>query len=478
MIASVKRRLWLFLLLPALAVSVAACRPETEGRRLLLQNLTLVDGTGRAPTASTTLIVRGRLIEAIRPAGAVEPGPGDSVVDASGLWAIPGLWDAHVHLSKTGNSTLPLLVGMGITTVRDMGGDLEELREMQRSIEAGALIGPRIFMAGPMLESSATLQRMQNGASGASREPRHLTRIAIPDTGRAREVVDSLARLGVDFVKIREYENESTYRAVVQAARDRGLTVAGHAPFSMDPVEGAALGVSSYEHASYPYPLDTVPEARQRVLDAFLENSVTIVPTLIAWETNVMEPDSLAALFADSLGARDRRRPLISDGLLYEWRVDLEDIGPRASGYYAGYWGFLNRMSNDLAVMYEAGVPLVAGSDLAGFGLFPGFALHEELERLVEWVGLTPMEAIVSATRAPAELLAASDSLGTIEPGKVADLVLLSADPIADIRNTRRLSAVVLGGRYLGVERIDELRRGVPSTATGTIGLVRRPNGD
>lgn len=458
-------------LLLATTLVLGACRSDSGEARLLLHDVTLVDGTGREPVRGTTLIIRGHRIESIHPSAAVRPGPGDSVVDGSGLWAIPGLWDAHVHLSKTGSSALPLLVGMGVTTVRDMGGNLEELREMQRSIADGALVGPGIFAAGPMLEASATLERMKYGSS---REPVHVTRIAIPDEDRARVVIDSLAQLGIDFVKIREYETEATYRAVVEAARARDLRVAGHAPFSMDPVAGAALGVASFEHASYPYPLDTVPSERARILEAFIRDSVAIVPTLVTWETQVMDPDSLAALLADSAGVRDPRRPLISDGLLHEWRADVEDIDPRASGYYAGYWGFLNRMSEDLAAMHAVGVPLIAGSDLAGTSLFPGYSLHDELERLVEWVELTPMEAIISATRLPARLLGASDSLGTIEPGKVANIVLLSADPIADIKNTRRVRAVMLRGNYLGPQETANLRRGVPSTARGTIGLVRR----
>lgn len=120
-------------------------------------------------------------------------------------------------------------------------------------------------------------------------------------------------------------------------------------------------------------------------------------------------------------------------------------------------------------------MPLVAGSDLASAALFPGYSLHEELERLVEWVGLMPLQAIESATCAPARLVAASDSVGTIEPGNVADIVLLLADPTADIRNTRRIHGVLLDGRYLPPDRIAELLQGVSPNENGQIALVRQP---
>jgi imidazolonepropionase-like amidohydrolase len=417
-----------------------------------------------------TIVIANRRIEAIGPADSLALARGDSVIDASGLWAIPGLFDAHVHLTKAGPEALPVLVSLGVTTVRDMGGDLEELRTMQAAIAAGETVGPHMLVAGPMLEAPATIERL---AKSATSEPYLRTRIPIPDTMRAREVVDSLADLGVDFIKIREYESEATYRAVVAAAHENGLPIAGHAPFSMDPVQGARLGMVSFEHASYPYPLDTVPARRREILSAFRESGTAIVPTLVAWTTNVMDPDSLALLVSDEGPARDPRLRLVSPGLLHEWKVDLDEQGARSSGYYAGYWGFIDRMSEDLLAMYRAGIPLVAGSDLASIALVPGYSLHEELEDLVELVGLTPLEAISSATLVPARMMSVADSLGSLEPGKLADLVLLESDPTADIRNTRTVRAVVLDGTYLSETRLDELRDGVSPTATGGIGLVR-----
>lgn len=440
--------------------------------RVVFHDVTVFDGTGAPPRPGMAIVISGDRIDAVVPASDFRALPGDSIVDARGLHAVPGLWDLHVHLSNATAEALPMLLANGITSVRDMGGALDELRTMHAEVTSARRLGPRIFMAGPMLEAPATLERI---ATRNTTEPYRETRIPVPDTARARLVVDSLAMLGVDFIKIREYASHEVYRAVVEAASARGLAVAGHAPFSMDPVEGAGVGVVSFEHASYPYPLPEASADRAAILTAFRTSGVAMVPTLVAWETNVMYPDSLRLLVADSAGFRDPRRSLVAAALIEEWRRDIEGFGPRAAGYYQGYWGFINRMSRDLEAMHDAGIPILPGSDLAGPGLFPGFALHEELERMVEWVGMTPEAVLLAATRRSAELLGAADSLGTIEAGKLADIVLLEADPLLDIRSTRRIRSVLARGRLIDQTGIRGLLRGLDPTADGDIILSRRP---
>ncbi|HSJ12842.1 MAG TPA: amidohydrolase family protein [Longimicrobiales bacterium] len=454
-----------------LCIPAAGCGTPPDRGRMVLYDVTLIDGTGDAARSGMVVAIAGDRIDAVLPVADFTARRTDSIVVASGLYAIPGLWDLHVHLSTATADALPVLIANGVSSVRDMGGVLADLRAWRANVEAGLRIGPRIFMAGPMLEAPVTLERI---AGKATSERYWETRIPVPDTVHARLVVDSLAALGVDFIKIREYASGETYRAIVEAASARGLAVAGHAPFSMDPVEGASLGVVSFEHASYPYPLPDVGPKRTAILSAFRTSGVAIVPTLVAWETNVMYPDSLRLLAADSTGTRDPRRRLIAPHLAAEWRKDIEEIGPRATNYYAGYWGFIERMSRDLKAMHDAGIPLLAGSDLSGPGLFPGFALHDELERMVEWIGLTPEDVLVAATRRSAELLGAADSLGTVEVNKLADLVLLEADPLLDIRNTRRIHAVVARGKLIGPARIRELLHGLAPTTKGNIVLSRR----
>lgn len=454
------------------ALLLVGCGPTNGRGRIVIHDVTLFDGTGSPPRPGMVVVIAGDRIDEILPTAEFEARGRDSIVDGRGFWVIPGLWDLHVHLSTAGAEALPVLLANGVTSVRDMGGVLGELRSMRAEASSGRRAGPRIFMAGPMLEAPATLERI---AGQATSEPYRETRIPVPDTVRARIVVDSLADLGVDFIKIREYATEAVYAAVVDAASARGLAVAGHAPFSMDPAQSAQLGIGSFEHASYPYPLPEEGPERSTILSAFRTGGVAIVPTLVAWETNVMFPDSLRLLIADSTGARDPRRRLVSERLVRAWTEDVEDTGPRAPDYYRGYWSFIERMSADLEAMHDAGIPVLPGTDLAGPALFPGFALHDELERMVEWIGMTPRAVLIAATRGSADLLGASDSLGTVEPAKLADLVLLEGDPLADIRNTRRIRAVVARGRWFDRTLVRDLLRGLDPTTRGDVVLSRRP---
>lgn len=464
---------------PALAIGIltAACATRSGilapgPATLIIDRVTVIDGTGAAPRRSQAITIVGDRIAAIGPADPSRRPEGARVIDAGGRWAIPGLWDLHVHVTKAGEEALPLLLGNGITSVRDMGGDFDVIRSMARRIAAGQIDGSRIWTPGPMLERPDTFERL---AGQATRERYRRTRVSIPDTATARRVVDSLASLGVDFVKVREAASHEVYAAIVRAARMKGLAVAGHAPYGLDPVAGADLGIASFEHASYPYPLDTLPGRRREILDAFVRSGVAIVPTLVAWRTQLQHPDSLAVLIHDSAGRRDPRRPLISDALAYEWAVDLESMESKGAEELSGWNRFLDRTAADLRAMHQAGIPVLPGSDLGGIALFPGWSLHEELEALVEEVGLTPMEAIVAATRAAAELLGVEDERGTLEEGKAADIVLLSADPLADIRNTRAIAAVVKGGRLYGTAGIRRLLGGLTPLARGGIELSPEP---
>jgi imidazolonepropionase-like amidohydrolase len=454
---------------PAIEWALGRIRARA-GTPLLVRGGTVVDGTGGTPRPGTSVLVEGPVITRVGPDGSF-PLPADTrVVDAAGRWVTPGLWDMHVHMGKVTGTALPLLVGMGITSVRDMGGDLEALLGLRAEVAAGTpRMGPDIVVAGPMLEAPATLQRM---ASQETNEPWRQTRVPVPGSSAAARIVDSVAALGVDFVKVRETVDLDTYRAIAAAAQERRVPLAGHAPFGMDVAEGARLGLTTFEHASYPYPLDTLPRARAAVLRAFREGGTAIVPTMVAWSTNLMHPDSAALLIADSAGERDARRALLAPTLMAEWTYDLADQEPKEAATLRGWCGFVNRTLEDLAAMHRAGIPILAGSDLAGVGLIPGWSLHDELEVLVQGGVMSAADALRAATALAARHAGRGQEVGTVEPGQRADLLLLGADPTDDVGALRALEAVVLRGQVLDGTRLALLRGGISPQAHAGVHLL------
>lgn len=349
-----------------------------------------------------------------------------------------------------------------------MGGDLDDLMRMRRRIAGGEITGPRMVVAGPMFDAPATIARLE---SSATREPYGRTRVPVAAAGDAARLVDSVGDLGVDFIKVRETASLEIYRAIVAAAHARGVPVAGHAPFEMDPLEGARLGLTTFEHASYPYPLDTLPAMRREQLRAFSEGGAAIVPTLVAWTTYLMHPDSVEVLIADSAGSRDARRPLLSSALLEEWAADLRGKQPQSPASLAAWCGFVRQTIADLRAFHQAGVPVLAGTDAGSVGLIPAWSLHDELELLVAGGVLSAADALHAATGLAARYAGRDPGLGTLQPGRGADLLVLRSDPTRDIRALRDLERVVLRGRMLGEDEIRSLRAAVPLSHRGGVNL-------
>ena len=279
-------------------------------------------------------------------------------------------------------------------------------------------------------------------------EPVDRFRAPIADTIDVRRVVDSVAHLGVDFIKVRTAASRETYQAIASAVRERGLTLAAHGDIAL-PEEMLRAGQRSIEHAIYPPLQKRDAPVRAQLIRELAAGRVAIVPTMVNYyQWLLVSPGDARRIVDDSLGRIDSRRRYVSGYLLEDWREQIEERGsvrdalirrlylPRA------YSGVLR----DLQEMHCAGVRILPGTDVAVALMYPGFSLRDELGYFVEKIGMTPAEALVSATRFAAEFSGMSDSLGTIQVGRVADLVLLDADPLVDIRNVGRIHAVVARG--------------------------------
>jgi imidazolonepropionase-like amidohydrolase len=434
-------------LLAALALGIGVAEIRGAGTRpgaIALDHVAVIDVRSGVVATDQMLVMVGRRIAAVGRSGAVATPPDALVLNATGKFVIPGLWDMHVHLRDP--AYLELLVAEGITGVREMGNDPALVGEWRDRIAAGRLTGPRIVMAGRILDGpSPTWPRIS---------------YAIHDAEEARHFVQVSKRDGADFIKVYNGLSREAYFAILAEAKRLGLTVAGHVPFSITAAEASDGGQRSIEHltgvletcTSQPNATAVIargewflanfdPRRADSLFARFARNNTWQVPTLVVKQS-----------FARIKGPEDQKDPrlrFIPVHLSDAWDPS-RDL--RMKGSPERFAVRQRLFEKDLALVREmrrAGVPFLAGTDLGNPYIFPGFSLHDELGLLVQ-AGLTPLEALQAATLRPAEFLGESDSLGTVEPGKAADFVLLDANPLDDIANIRKIDAVCVKGTLLG----------------------------
>jgi imidazolonepropionase-like amidohydrolase len=419
-----------------------------------IRNVTVIPMTGAAPIPGQTVIVRGSRIAELGPAGVIRVPEGASVVDGSGKFLIPGLFDMHTHTSKTRASALGLYVVHGVTTIRDQGSEHAEVLRWRGEIRTGERVGPRMIIAGPYLEARSNIERMRRDPPESRVEPFERARIPIGSPEDARRVIDSLAELELDHFKIRTVQNRETYLALAKAAHAHGKRLVGHVG-TASPEVFLEAGQDGVDHGFSPT-LDSLPrEQRMAFWRQLAARNVGVVPTAITASASTFHPlDYFRKLVDDTTAAVHPLRPYLSAFMILDWREQVEEVTPERRTALERFWPIWLR---HLREMREAGVRIMAGSDVAVLNVFPGYSLHEELQLLVDSAGMTPMEALESATRKPAEWLGLANEVGTIAPRKVADLVLLDANPLEQIGNTRRIAAVMLQGRLLQRRELDAL---------------------
>lgn len=455
----------------ALLSACASAPANPRSGVIAIVGVTVVDPSSPQPSATEqTILIADGIIQRVGEAAQVAIPASARRVNARGKFAIPGLCDAHVHFMNTGVTALPLLVANGITSVREMGGYIDSTRAWQSRIRAGTLVGPRIVTPGPILESPAYLQNVvERSRRGDPRLALRVLpyRIRVGDSADAKRAIDSLVKLRVDFVKFRTTANADAFYAILREARRAGLRVTGHQPI-VQLRSALDSGFSDLQHAILP-PLSRLPAAtRDSVYRKFVENGAWYTPTLTVSRAVMLSGDSAArAIFGPDAIRLDERRGYASPWLLEWWRMQVDErAADTGLAWRAVVEEAYRSSASDVRRMHELGVKILAGTDAGSVLVYPGFALHEELQYLVEDAKLSPREALWSATVGPAQFARLEDRLGTLTPGKIADIVLLDADPLNDIRNTRRIFAVIQGGRLFSRSDLDALLAQVRAAAS------------
>ncbi len=473
--------------LPSLAHRLPSQTPPSR-TTIAITHVTVIDVERGTRLPDRTVVVRDGRIESLTGSGVIPRG--STVVDGRGKFLMPGLWDMHVHVDVGGIATnlfFPLFVANGITGIREMGSDclgrpacehgmtIDTVRTWRSAIDAGTLVGPRVVASSPMLDG-----------------PHPTWQVGYPlgDSASARAAVDTFARRRVDFLKVYSLVPRAAFFSLAREAKAKRLPFAGHVPIDVPTLDAAKAGMATMEHgnglqegcSSRESTLrfeqrrivedaiaqrDPVPQVEpiyveqfdravasfdatrcRALMQTFARSHTAQTPTLV-------HAKSLLA-FADSTRLDDPRMRYIPSWVRASWERFVEPPPMEVRDVYTARSGRLLWLAARVRDMKRAGVTILAGTDAGNAYIYPGFSLHDELALFVN-AGLTPAEALRTATIDAARVLHLADSSGSVTVGKRADLLLLDADPLAEIGNTKRIAAVIADGRLYDRAALDAL---------------------
>jgi imidazolonepropionase-like amidohydrolase len=424
--------LLLIVLLPALVVG-----QNNQNRSIAFNRVTIIDVKNAVSKSGMTIIVRGNHIAAIGKTGKVKIPKAAEIIDAGGKFLIPGLWDMHAHFGTDDfdkNFHLRLFILNGVTGIRIMDGE-PEYYAWRKEAENGNLLAPRMQVASRVIGfgDSANLSE-----------------------AKTREEVRRAKQDGADFIKVHDYVSRAAYFALRDEAGRLDLPVEGHVPVSLTAAEAAQAGQKSIEHFTGLDEAKADADKADRLIVLLKKYRTWLCPTIIM-RSNYASLDN-----ADL--ANDWRLKYVKPTWKTRWlkltnesvKTPLEEWTKRRET--------VRQEKALVGKMQRAGVGILAGTDTANPYVFPGFSLHDELALLVE-AGLTPIAALQAATFNAAKFFNKSDTLGTIEKGKLADLVLLDANPLENIGNTKKINAVVLNGRLFDRNDLDKMLADIEAAA-------------
>jgi imidazolonepropionase-like amidohydrolase len=461
--------LLLALLLPTLTVAQV-----TQSRPLVFTHATIIDTNGGPASSDTTVVISGKRIVAVGKTGKVSVPKNAEVVDATGKFMLPGLWDMHIHTPENKQAReifLPLNLANGVTGVRHMWGS-ENVLKLRAEVASGTLLGPRMNVASPVVDGPI---------------PMWPNSLSVANAPAARQAVRMIKQSGYDFVKSYQFLTREAYLALADEAKKQKIPFAGHVPFSLSAGEASDAGQKSFEHI---FGITLACSTQETTLRPSLAEAAAHVENAFAAHMQMFirnETEPLASYDANKAGALFKRMarngtyavPTLvlhrsfalgadpafrNDSRLKYMPPDIRRLFDWELGFFTAYRPVYERLLQTAGAMHREGVTIMAGTDTFNAYCFPGFSVHDELELFVQ-AGMTPLEALQTATLNPAKYLELTSSLGTVEKGKIADLILLDANPLDNIGNTRKIAAVVTDGRYLPREKLDRILADVETRA-------------
>ena len=451
-----------------------SCSPTGElfENAICIQNINTIDPNEGLKENQTIIIREGRILK-IASTSELSLDPANNIVDGTGQYMIPGLWDAHVHFSfmeELAPMMLDLFLAYGITSVRDTGGRIEFVKVWKDKALANPTTAPRVMIAGPLLDG------MPNVYDGS--DPGHPPlSVGLPTVTDVAEQIDLLHSQGVDLLKAYEMLTPDQFATVIEKAKEKGLKVTGHVPLSMDVIAASNGGLNSMEHMrnlelSMASNADELLAQRKKLLEegkgkpgGVLRSSIhqaqrataiqnydeekaaavlEVLATNQTWQIPTMALNTLRTTKPFRKQAWQESFQYLPDTISSQWNktIDFMIDSSEVSDFQRQHADW---MMNMIKKVHESEIGIMAGTDTPIGFLTPGYSLHEEMNVLVE-AGISPIEVLKSATYNPAAYFNMENELGSIKETFLADLLILDANPLEDINNTLKIKSVIRNG--------------------------------
>jgi imidazolonepropionase-like amidohydrolase len=466
------------LLLTCLSFLFLNCSPASA-QDFAITHVTVINPGPQRPLRDMTVVVHGNTIASVVPAKDFQPTPATRLFNGTDQFIIPGLWDMHVHF-RDPERDLKLDIANGVLGIRHMGGLADQAYKLRDQVASGSLLGPQIAACGPIVDGPNSWVN-----------PKFLLTVNTADEARA--AVDTIKQQGSDCIKVYDNLSHDAYFAIIEEAKKQKIPVVGHLPSSIHVREASNAGQRSIEHGmllsggstaedeyikrrmdqtaydeaqktkNFALLSEKIAEDDNFMLDSFSQKRADETYALLAKNGTFITPTLVTEhtlTFIDDLKQiSDPRMQYVDADELEAWKPANNLLTRyRTPDYIIMRRREYDKTLEEVKRAQSLGVHLLAGTDITVPYTYPGFSLHDELKLMVV-AGLTPMQALETATTNPALYFGVSKTWGRIDAGYSANFILLNADPLVNISNTREIDAVILNGQFLDRSNLDRMLR-------------------